>query len=385
MAIDQVRGDREARPTTYDEFIDLLRQEEAGDQRIDQRTLRLGSNEHGAPWAHAAGEPRAPRSTLKRAFLIALAGAAIAGFAVGLALKREEPTAAEPGRTLGNGASLVTYAVSTPTTITWLEHPDKCLDVAGQGKGAGLQIWDCDEDYPYQQEFMVPPLGVSGPIRWALNPHLCLDNPVGHALQFWSCDAPAKNIMWTVSPDGQGRIHLSSDMSKCLDIPDQVSDNGWHLQAWHCDTSKDAVIDKDMRFVVKTQDCSWGDWHDWLPCNASCGGGHRQRTRDIVAKAVNGGKDCRDLDGQKTEACYTQPCTTTTVALSTLTVASTVPSTTTSIQVSSTNRHLIDPHHLAKNGARASRWPFALSATLATAAATAALLGLYGETEGPSS
>uniref|UniRef100_A0A7S4GQJ7 Spondin-like TSP1 domain-containing protein n=1 Tax=Oxyrrhis marina TaxID=2969 RepID=A0A7S4GQJ7_OXYMA len=50
-----------------------------------------------------------------------------------------------------------------------------------------------------------------------------------------------------------------------------------------------------------------GDWSQWSDCTQSCSGGQRYRSREIVAEAENGGQPCTgDLHG--TETCNTQSC-----------------------------------------------------------------------------
>mmetsp|Transcript_42879 Transcript_42879/g.133570 ORF Transcript_42879/g.133570 Transcript_42879/m.133570 type:complete len:357 (+) Transcript_42879:107-1177(+) len=214
------------------------------------------------------------------------------------------------GRVLGR-QSVVLLAGTRPTKLRWLAHPMKCLDVAGTSSGAGLQVWDCDQDYPYQQEFYVPADGTTGRIKWAQNPELCLDAPGGVDLQFWYCDkAPAEHMLWTVSPDGKGRIHVAADPKLCVDVPGEHLQNGWKLQVWPCRKSSNGIKDQDMRFITHPVDCQWGEWMEWGPCSAPCGGGARSRARTVGVPAVNGGEECNVADGDDTGVCGQLACTT---------------------------------------------------------------------------
>ena len=53
-------------------------------------------------------------------------------------------------------------------------------------------------------------------------------------------------------------------------------------------------------------DCQVSAWSAWSECSASCGGGVRTRTRDIIQPAENGGMQCPDLE--QSEACNVQAC-----------------------------------------------------------------------------
>uniref|UniRef100_A0A7S4UBY4 Ricin B lectin domain-containing protein n=1 Tax=Alexandrium monilatum TaxID=311494 RepID=A0A7S4UBY4_9DINO len=237
---------------------------------------------------------------------------------------------ARGSRHLAAGAAVTLVGVAS-TNIRWLAHPDKCLDVAGQHSGAALQIWNCDPSYPFQQGFIVPPDGTTGRIKWAQNTSMCLDSPGGHGLQFWDCDdAPAENLLWTVSPDGKGRIHWAAHPDQCVDVPDEKTDNGWKLQVWNCqETSRDGK-DSNLRFVTHAVDCRWGEWAEWGSCSSSCGGGHHQRVRSVAVHSMNGGKEC-GLPSEESRPCNGGPCeaatTTTDVVATTSTAAPVGPAT----------------------------------------------------------
>lgn len=194
------------------------------------------------------------------------------------------------------------------TTIRWAKHPTKCLDVGGTSSGARLQIWSCNEQYPQNQHFIVPPDGTNGEIRWATRPKLCLDTPGRGELQMWTCtETPREHRTWTISPDGKGRIHLAADPSKCVDIPDDIQDNGWKTQIWDCDDASKRGRAKDIAFITHPVDCTWGAWSPWSACPVTCGGGSHIRSRTVVQKATNGGKTCGDA-GMETGSCGVQQC-----------------------------------------------------------------------------
>ena len=49
-------------------------------------------------------------------------------------------------------------------------------------------------------------------------------------------------------------------------------------------------------------DCEVDEWSSWTPCSLTCGGGTKNRTKDIVRHPENGGAACpKDLD--ETEDC----------------------------------------------------------------------------------
>lgn len=128
----------------------------------------------------------------------------------------------------------------TPATrIHWAKHPDKCWAVYGMSEvdGAKLQIVSCDTgEIPHQDmRFIIPPRGAVGPIRWASDTDYCLESPGGSELQFWNCsNAPTDNEQWLVNPDGNGHIHWAKHPSRCLNVPDSMTEEGHKLQVWPC-------------------------------------------------------------------------------------------------------------------------------------------------------
>jgi len=131
---------------------------------------------------------------------------------------------------------LVGQAPPAAHMIHWASYPSKCLDVAGDKSGAQVQIFSCKSGQPNQQ-FILPPSNSTGEIKWATHPELCLDNPIGVALQMWKCSETSnEKRMFLVSSgeNGHSRIHLAARPSKCVDIPDGVAVNGKKVQLWDC-------------------------------------------------------------------------------------------------------------------------------------------------------
>lgn len=255
-------------------------------------------------------DPPPPRVSSCRCLFLLLPLLALAA----CCLPRGVPPAAAPGPGGGRGAvadELVELddQDSHPwTTVRWAKHPDKCLDVGGNGSGARLQIWRCDENYPWNQRFIVPPDGTTGQIRWATHPELCLDSPGGNNLQLWTCsEAPESNLRWIISPGGNGRIRWAARPDRCVDIPDSVQDDGWGTQLWDCSNASRRGRAEDTAFITHPVDCAWGPWLPWNACSASCGGGSRQRSRRVARQAMNGGRPCSDQEPGQSERC-SGPC-----------------------------------------------------------------------------
>jgi hypothetical protein len=58
-------------------------------------------------------------------------------------------------------------------------------------------------------------------------------------------------------------------------------------------------------------DCELGDWSQWASCSRDCGGGERQRTRDVVRAAMGSGTPCGvsvDVETCNIGACQAEPC-----------------------------------------------------------------------------
>ena len=61
---------------------------------------------------------------------------------------------------------------------------------------------------------------------------------------------------------------------------------------------------KKNQYLIFTESCVWGEWVDWTDCNATCGGGHQNRTRP----KTSGGDDCA-ANSTETQECNTDACT----------------------------------------------------------------------------
>jgi len=60
------------------------------------------------------------------------------------------------------------------------------------------------------------------------------------------------------------------------------------------------------------QDCELSEWHDWGNCDASCGGGSKFRTREVLRPAQNGGQPCNMVVLHESDECGETPCPTST-------------------------------------------------------------------------
>jgi len=54
-------------------------------------------------------------------------------------------------------------------------------------------------------------------------------------------------------------------------------------------------------------DCVWEEWHDWSPCQFTCGGGQAMRTRKVKTMAQGNGAAC-DNDMKETRECTNNDC-----------------------------------------------------------------------------
>lgn len=161
--------------------------------------------------------------------------------------------------------------------------------------GANLQLWRCageDSQWRDKQRFVVPPDGSPGPIKWAKHPNLCLDSPGGSNLQFWACgEAPGKNTLFTVSPDGKGNIHWFAFPHLCVDVPKTKVANGRKLLMLNCSNTSSSS-GNEAKFILHSVDCQLSKWTDWSHCSQTCGGGYHTRLRNAIRPALNDGKPC---------------------------------------------------------------------------------------------
>lgn len=54
--------------------------------------------------------------------------------------------------------------------------------------------------------------------------------------------------------------------------------------------------------------CGWGAWSKWTTCDASCGVGSQQRSRDRSHVAVHGGTECMEQQYVQARQCNIHPC-----------------------------------------------------------------------------
>ena len=53
--------------------------------------------------------------------------------------------------------------------------------------------------------------------------------------------------------------------------------------------------------------CQWGTWVEWSTCSKTCGGGEKTRTRQIEVEESHGGEACEG-EGTETAGCNTDLC-----------------------------------------------------------------------------
>lgn len=84
--------------------------------------------------------------------------------------------------------------------------------------------------------------------------------------------------------------------------------------AWGVGRACDMTLSETRECRSQTQDscvgidCLWGSWERWGPCTCKCGGGQRNRYREIMRMPQDGGAMCQPKDKEETEPCNTQPC-----------------------------------------------------------------------------
>jgi hypothetical protein len=54
--------------------------------------------------------------------------------------------------------------------------------------------------------------------------------------------------------------------------------------------------------------CAWGGWAQWTSCSQSCGTGQKTRTRNVEVRQQFGGTDCLPSDGVESEVCLAHTC-----------------------------------------------------------------------------
>jgi hypothetical protein len=184
---------------------------------------------------------------------------------------------------------------SSPVSISWTTHPDKCLDVSGgrAKNGNVLGLWSCDTSR--NKQFLVPAAGSTGRIRWALHPEMCLDAPGGCELMWWNCSkGKYKNMLFMMPEGNQGAIRVSGRPHHCIDVPGGNSENGQRLQVWNCSSPHQNHIQFKIQPMAQFADidCVWGVWSSWAACSKSCGQGVRSRGRVVVREQMGSGKAC---------------------------------------------------------------------------------------------
>jgi len=60
--------------------------------------------------------------------------------------------------------------------------------------------------------------------------------------------------------------------------------------------------------VCEQTDCTWSQWTDWDACDKSCGGGQKRRSRQIDEFPTGGGKKCEAKTLKELDACNANAC-----------------------------------------------------------------------------
>jgi len=76
-----------------------------------------------------------------------------------------------------------------------------------------------------------------------------------------------------------------------------------------CNTQKcGEEMNESMGGKERAVDCEWSPWDPWSPCSASCGGGQKNRVREISQMPENGGEPCGHQNQMEIEPCNTEGC-----------------------------------------------------------------------------
>ena len=90
-----------------------------------------------------------------------------------------------------------------------------------------------------------------------------------------------------------------------------TSGSHWHRsgldspEPWQGDWENGVLV--DCVDTSSSQDCVWSGYSNWSPCSASCGDGLQSRTRKVLERAHNGGKECEG-DEEEFRRCFQEPC-----------------------------------------------------------------------------
>ena len=73
-------------------------------------------------------------------------------------------------------------------------------------------------------------------------------------------------------------------------------DDGVEVEDAHCERDSTALVRRHRACLIDCpQDCQLGDWMEWTSCSTVCGPGLRQRYREPITPAANGGRPCPSL------------------------------------------------------------------------------------------
>jgi len=94
------------------------------------------------------------------------------------------------------------------------------------------------------------------------------------------------------------RKDLKETYADCLTgVPSAI----WHYNVTH------GYYQGKVKGTTEEVHCQWGGYGQWSQCSATCGGGTRSRTRDVLIRKSKGGRSCSGSRTQYSQ-CNTQPC-----------------------------------------------------------------------------
>eukprot|EP00397_Hematodinium_sp_SG-2012_P001621 GEMP01001625.1.p1 GENE.GEMP01001625.1~~GEMP01001625.1.p1 ORF type:complete len:660 (+),score=106.93 GEMP01001625.1:1164-3143(+) len=84
-------------------------------------------------------------------------------------------------------------------------------------------------------------------------------------------------------------------------------DSRYHACGSPCEGPKVATKRCHPDCMGKISDCAFSNWSDWTVCTVQCGGGQKERARQITTQAENGGRPCDGFE-KGIAPCNTQSC-----------------------------------------------------------------------------